>query len=79
MKQYITSLAAMNAAFTELSLTGQEIYALSIVRADGLYELRFATDFVAYDCYVDAADGAVLGIDTRPIAPESARYESALA
>lgn len=71
MKQYITSIAAMNAAFYELGLAEQEIYGLSVVRADGLYELRFTTDFVAYDCYVDAADGTVLGIDTRPLAPET--------
>lgn len=71
MKQYITSAAAMNAVFDELGLTGQEIYGLSIVRADGLYELRFTTDFTAYDCYVTADGGEVVGIDSRPIAPES--------
>lgn len=72
MKQTITSIGALNAAFCALGLEQQEIYGLSIVRAEGLYELRFATDFVSYDCYVDAASGEVLGIDTRPLTPEPA-------
>ena len=54
MKNYISSMAAMNAVMNELGLDGQEIYGLSVVRADGLYELRFCTDFTAYDCYADA-------------------------
>lgn len=71
MKNYISSMAAMNAVMNELGLDGQEIYGLSVVRADGLYELRFCTDFAAYDCYADAVSGEVLGIDTRPITPET--------
>lgn len=70
MKNYISSMVAMNALTNELGLDGQELYNLSIVRADGLYELRFCTDFIAYDCYTDAVSGEVLGIDTRPITPE---------
>lgn len=72
MKNYISSMAAKNAVMNELGLDGQEIYGLSVVRADGLYELRFCTDFTAYDCYADAVSGEVLGIDTRPITPETA-------
>ncbi len=72
-KDYIGSMTALNALMHELGLDGQELYGLSAVRADGLYELRFCTDFTAYDCYVDAHSGQVLGIDTRPIAPEPAR------
>lgn len=77
MKQYITSVAAMNAAFCELGLAEQEIYGLSIVRTEGLYELRFCTDFTAYDCYVSAEDGEVVGIDSRPIAPDTAMRKRA--
>lgn len=77
MKQYITSVAAMNAAFCELGLAEQEIYGLSIVRAEGLYELRFCTDFTAYDCYVSAEGGEVVGIDSRPIAPDTAMRKRA--
>ena len=53
MKNFISSMAAMNAVMNELGLDGQELYGLSIVRADGLYELRFRTDFTAYDCYAE--------------------------
>lgn len=72
MKNFISSMAAMNAVMNELVLDGQELYGLSIVRADGLYELRFCTDFTAYDCYADAYSGEVLGVDTRPVMPEPA-------
>ncbi len=70
-KEFISSTAAINAVMNELDLAGQEIYELSVVRADGLYELRFCTDFIAYDCYADAFSGEVLGIDTRPLTPET--------
>ena len=72
MRDFISSAAAINAVMNELGLAGQELYELSVVRADGLYELRFCTDCVAYDCYADAFIGEVLGIDTRPLAPEPA-------
>ena len=67
----ITANTAVLAAVTYASLTMQEIGDLSVRRADGLYEVTFATDWTQYDCFVDEENGEVLGFDCRPM-PEHA-------
>lgn len=67
MKQYIPGSAAILAAVEYAGLTEQEVYDVSVRSTDGLYEVTFATDWMRYDCYVDAADYEVLGFDSAPI------------
>ena len=45
------------------------LYDLSeeITLDNGYYEVRFTSDWLQYDCYVDAATGEVPGITTMPL------------
>ncbi len=63
----VSADAAVLAAAAYAGLDSRELGDLSILRADGLYEVRFTSDWTQYDCYVDETDGEVLGFDSRPL------------
>ncbi len=58
--------AAVKAVGAELS----EITNETVTLVDGCYEVTFDTDWVRYDCYVDAVTGEVPGIMTEPVPAE---------
>jgi hypothetical protein len=63
----ISAYTAVLAAITYAGLSEQETGDVSARRADGLYEVQFASDWTQYDCFVDETDGEVLGFDARPL------------
>ena len=56
------SEAARSAGVNESEITGEEI-----TLDDGYYEVRFTSNWLQYDCYVDAATGEVPGITSMPL------------
>ena len=66
MKNIIAN-TAVQAAAAYAGLTVSELSDLSVLHSSGLYEVRFDTDWMRYDCYVDERGGEVLGFDCRPI------------
>ena len=77
MKKNISGEAAILAAIGYAQLTKEEAGGINVRRADGLYEVTFASDWMTYDCYVDAADGEVLGFDQSPLPEPMALCEQA--
>ena len=77
MKNNISGNAAIHAAIEYAQLIGQEVYHINARRTDGLYEVTFETDWMRYDCYVDAADGEVLGFDQAPVSEPAMLCEQA--
>ena len=65
--QNIPANTAVQAAAAYAGLSVSELSDLCVLHSDGLFEIRFDTDWMRYDCYVDDADGEVLGFDCRPI------------
>lgn len=67
MNYNITSASAMRIA---IEYTGSAFEGTSHRHAafsDGLYEISFRTMFMAYEVYVDAQSGEVLGCDYMPV------------
>lgn len=58
---------ALNAALEYAGLTRVEVSCSLIRRQGSLYELEFQTDWLKYDCYVDAESYQVLGFSFEPI------------
>ena len=56
------SEAARSAGVNESEITGEEI-----TLDNGYYEVRFTSNWLQYDCYVDAATGEVPGITSMPL------------
>ena len=56
------SEAARSAGVNESEITGEEI-----TLDNGYYEVRFTSNWLQYDCYVDAATGEVPGITAMPL------------
>lgn len=77
-KNNISGNTAILAAIQYVRITEREVGNIDVRRADGLYEVTFETDWMTYDCYVDAADGEVLGFDCSPVSDPAALCEQAL-
>ena len=56
------SEAARSAGVNESEITGEEI-----TLDNGYYEVRFTSNWLQYDCCVDAATGDVPGISAAPL------------
>lgn len=74
IEKRISSDNAAAAAVEYAGLRREEVCCTLISRANGLYEIAFRTDWLKYDCYVDAQSAQVLGFSFEPI-PDAERAE----
>ncbi len=58
---------AICAAAKEAGVTEQDMKDIMVTQKDGLIEVRFITEWMIYDCYIDQETYEVLGFDYRPI------------
>ena len=66
MNYNITFAEAMTAAI-EYAAGTEKVFDRHMTAANGLYEISFRTAFMAYEVYVDAQSGEVLGCDFCPV------------
>ena len=57
---------AVAAAVLYGSLRSREVLSADVSFADGLYEVLLHSEWMDYDCYVDASNGEVLGFQSQP-------------
>ena len=58
---------AICAAAKEAGITEQDMRDIMVSQKDGLIEVRFITEWMIYDCYMDEVTFEVYGFDYRPI------------
>ena len=58
---------ALDRAWQETGLDRQQVFRVRCTLDGGLYDIRYCTDYLRYQLYLDAAEGAVLGLDTEPM------------
>ncbi len=58
---------AISAAASEAGVSEQDMKDIMVTQKDGLIEVRFITDWMIYDCYIEQDTYEVLGFDYRPI------------
>ena len=59
--------AAISAALDHADVSCDEAYCTFACKKDQLYVIAFRTDYLKYDCYVDADTMEVLGFSFEPI------------
>ena len=72
---------AIRAAAKEAGITEQDMKDIMVTQKDGLIEVRFITDWMIYDCYIEQETYEVLGFDYKPISVNmqlAQLFESAL-
>lgn len=69
MNNNITSNYAMMLAIEYAGFNFEDTSDRHIAFGDGLYEISFRTMFMAYEAYVDAQSGEVLGFNFEPVMP----------
>lgn len=74
----ISAYTAVLAAIAYAQLTEEETSDISVRRIDGLYEIRFSSDWSEYDCFVDELSAEVLGFDSRPLSEHAMLSECRL-
>lgn len=57
---------AVAAAVLYGNLRNREVLSADVSFADGLYEVMLHSEWMDYDCYVDASNGEVLGFQSQP-------------
>ena len=57
---------AVAAAVLYGNLRNREVLTADVSYADGLYEVLLHSEWMDYDCYVDASNGEVLGFQSQP-------------
>ena len=57
---------AVAAAVLYGNLRNREVLSADVSFADGLYEVLLHSEWMDYDCYVDASNGEVLGFQSQP-------------
>lgn len=62
----VSPTRALHAALRCGKLGSEDICCVSIEMQQGLYALRFRSDWLFYDSYVDACSGEVLGFSFEP-------------
>lgn len=67
MKYNITSAEAMAAAIEYTACGRESVLDRHTAAMNGLYEISFRTALMAYEVYVDAENGEVLGCDFAPV------------
>ncbi len=63
----LTAAVALSEAARSAGVDASEITDEEITLDNGYYEVRFTSNWLQYDCYVDAATGEVPGITTMPL------------
>ena len=63
----LTAAVALSEAARSAGVNTNEITDEEITLDNGYYEVRFTSDWLQYDCYVDAATGEVPGITSMPL------------
>ena len=63
----LTAAVALSEAVRSAGVNTNEITDEEITLDNGYYEVRFTSDWLQYDCYVDAATGEVPGITSMPL------------
>ena len=63
----LTAAVALSEAARSAGVETNEITDEEITLDNGYYEVRFTSNWLQYDCYVDAATGEVPGITTMPL------------
>ena len=63
----LTAAVALSEAARSGGVNTNEITDEEITLDNGYYEVRFTSDWLQYDCYVDAATGEAPGITTMPL------------
>lgn len=58
---------ALDRAWQETGLDRQQVFRVRCTLDGGLYDIRYCTDYLRYQLYLDAAEGTVLGLDTEPM------------
>ena len=58
---------AMALALTETGLDREKVFRVHCTLDGGLYDIRFCTDWLRYQLYLDAESSEVLGLDTEPM------------
>ena len=58
---------AVAAAVLYGNLRNREVLSADVSYADGLYEVLLHSEWMDYDCYVDASNGEVLGFQSQPV------------
>lgn len=58
---------AIDLALTETGLDREQVFRVRCTLDGGLYDIRFCTDWLRYQLYLDAESGEVLGLDTEPM------------
>ena len=58
---------AIRTAAKEAGITEQDMKDIMVTQKDGLIEVRFITEWMIYDCYIDQDNYEVLGFDYKPI------------
>lgn len=69
MNNNITSTYAMMLAIEYAGFNFEDTSDRHIAFSDGLYEISFRTMLMAYEAYVDAQSGEVLGFNYEPVMP----------
>lgn len=62
----IAPQVAVAAAVLYGNLRNREVLSADVSFADGLYEVLLHSEWMDYDCYVDASNGEVLGFQSQP-------------
>ena len=63
----ISPSRAMALALTETGLDCEQVFRVRCTLDGGLYDIRFCTDWLRYQLYLDAESGEILGLDTEPM------------
>lgn len=58
---------ATDLALTETGLDREQVFRVHCTLDGGLYDIRFCTDWLRYQLYLDAESGEILGLDTEPM------------
>lgn len=61
------SMSILNTAISYADLENYDIYGLTVLCDNGLYEVSFYTDVMDYLFYVEASTLEVLGFDSAPV------------
>ena len=61
---------AINAAAREAGVAVTDMRDTKVLQKDGLIEVRFITDWMIYDCYMEQGTMEVLGFDYIPVPPD---------
>lgn len=72
------SMAVLNAAIAYAQLENYDIYAVTVLGENGLYEVCLSTDIMSYCFYVEAESLEVLGFDMSPVEDNDEAFHTAL-